>query len=40
MGRKRNSWNKYMAGAVGERGYYIKNIYGPFRDKNTAEFFN
>ena len=40
MRRKKNSWNQYMAGAVGDRGYYIKKVYGPFRTKKVAEFFN
>ena len=37
---KKRDWNRYMAGAVGEKGYYIKKIYGPFRTKEIAEFFN
>lgn len=40
MRRKQNNWNKYMAGAVGEKGYYIREVYGPFKTKEAAEFFN
>lgn len=29
-----------MAGTVGDRGYYINRIYGPFKTKGAAEFFN
>jgi hypothetical protein len=38
--RKKNSWIEYMTGAVGDSGYYIKEMYGPFRTKQVAEFFN
>ncbi len=40
MREKRSSWNYYMAGPVGDEGYYIKKVYGPFKTKQTAEFFN
>ena len=40
MRRNRNNWNRYMAGAVGQKGYYIKKVYGPFKTKEVAEFFN
>ena len=40
MRREKSNWNRYMAGAVGEKGYYIREVYGPFRSKEVAEFFN
>jgi hypothetical protein len=40
MRRKKNNWDQYMAGAVGDKGYYIRKAYGPFRTKKIAEFFN